>query len=71
MIFVHIGAGAGDLDSSANFKDGFSGSADTNTIAGGDFSHGSHVYFGGCGNGQNESYNPSNCLAYFGKKGLP
>ena len=24
MIFVHIGAGAGDLDSSANFKDGFS-----------------------------------------------
>ena len=24
MIFVHIGAGAGDLDSSTNFKDGFS-----------------------------------------------
>ena len=24
MIFVHIGAGVGDLDSSANFRDGFS-----------------------------------------------
>ena len=24
MIFVHIGAGAGDLDPSTNFRDGFS-----------------------------------------------
>ena len=24
MIFIHIGAGVGDLDSSVNFRDGFS-----------------------------------------------